>query len=78
MKEMTTIDSKYTHTQHTHPLVFLRRGIVERMTGLSRSAIYELIANEAFPKPIRVGKKAVRWVEHEINVWMNEKMARRD
>ena len=36
------------------------------MTALSRSAVYALMAESRFPKPIRVGARAVRWVEQEV------------
>ena len=36
------------------------------MTALSRSAVYALMAESRFPKPIRVGSRAVRWVEQEV------------
>ena len=39
---------------------------VTRMTALSRSAVYELMAGSRFPKPIRIGARAVRWVEQEV------------
>ena len=39
---------------------------VTAMTALSRSAVYALIAESRFPKPIRVGSRAVRWVEQEV------------
>ena len=31
-------------------------------TALSRSAVYALMAESRFPKPIRIGSRAVRWV----------------
>ena len=36
------------------------------MTALSRSAVYALMAKSRFPKPIRIGSRAVRWVEQEV------------
>ena len=39
---------------------------VMAMTALSRSAVYALMAESRFPKPIRVGTRAVRWVEQEV------------
>ena len=39
---------------------------VTRMTALSRSAVYALMAGSRFPKPIRIGSRAVRWVEKEV------------
>ena len=39
---------------------------VTRMTALSRSAVYALMAESRFPRPIRIGSRAVRWVEQEV------------
>ena len=39
---------------------------VTAMTALSRSAVYALMAESRFPKPIRIGSRAVRWVEQEV------------
>ena len=36
---------------------------VMRMTGLSRSSIYDLRARGRFPQPVRVTEHAVRWIE---------------
>ena len=41
---------------------------VTRMTALSRSAVYALMGQSRFPKPIRIGSRAVRWVEQEVLV----------
>ena len=35
-------------------------------TAMSRSAVYALMAESRFPKPIRIGSRAVRWVEREV------------
>ena len=45
----------------------LRRDEVEKITGLSRSAIYRLMRAHQFPTPIRIGPRAVRWPQSEIN-----------
>ena len=39
---------------------------VTAATALSRSAVYALMAKSRFPKPIRSGSLAVRWVEQEV------------
>ena len=39
---------------------------VMRMTGLSRSSIYNLRARARFPEPVRVTEHAVRWIEEEV------------
>ena len=39
---------------------------VTAINALSRSAVYAQIAESRFPKPIRVGIRAVRWVEQGV------------
>ena len=39
---------------------------VTRTAALSRSAVYALMAESRFPKPLRIGSRAVRWVEQEV------------
>ena len=36
------------------------------ITALSRSAAYVLMAAAGFPRPIRIGARAVRWIEREV------------
>lgn len=48
----------------------MRRVEVEQMIGLSCSAIYEQMDNGKFPRPIRVGKRAVRWRRSAIEGWI--------
>lgn len=56
----------------------LRRGDVERITGLSRSTIYEYMARDAFPRPVRLSGKSVGWVEGEVRGWITARIAERD
>ena len=53
--------------------IILRRDAVERMTGLSRSTIYDWIAKGTFPKPIKLGDRAVGWRGRDIQFWANER-----
>ena len=48
----------------------IRRHDVEAATSLSRSAIYAMMDEGKFPRPVRVGKRAVAWKKSEIEEWM--------
>jgi prophage regulatory protein len=48
----------------------LRRPEVEATTGLSRSSIYAMMDAGDFPRPIRIGKRAVAWPQSEIEAWL--------
>jgi prophage regulatory protein len=56
----------------------LRRPKVEEKTGYSRSAIYQRMACGTFPKPVKLGPKAVGWIESEIDSFIAEQIRRRD
>ncbi len=45
----------------------LRLPDVIKITGLSRSSIYNYIDLGLFPKPIKLGKRAVGWPANEIS-----------
>jgi len=47
-------------------------------TGLSRTTIYNRISLNEFPKPIKLGPRAVGWLNHEINDWIDAMGAMRD
>ncbi len=48
----------------------LRREEVQDRTGLSRSAIYRLMREGQFPLPRRLGQRAVRWRESDLEAWL--------
>jgi prophage regulatory protein len=53
----------------------LRLDTVREITGLSRSTIY---ADPTFPKPCKIGERAVAWVEEEIEAWVASKIGQRE
>jgi len=57
---------------------FMRRDEVERLTGLPRSTIYDKMAKNEFPKSVKIGDRAVGWLENEISDWQKDIIARRD
>ena len=53
----------------------LRLSAVKEITGLSRSSIY---ADPSVPKPVKIGSRAVAWVEDEIRDWVNTRIQERE
>ena len=52
-----------------------RRSAVQNITGLSRSLIYEMMERGEFPRPIRIGKRAVAWRESDLVKWQAQREA---
>ena len=57
------------------PTRVLRLPRVQARTGLSRSTIYMRVANGSFPKPVRLGARAIDWIESEVDQWIREQIA---
>ena len=47
---------------------------VMKLTGLSRSSIYLAVSKEEFPKPIKIGRRAVGWPNDVIEKWVQKLM----
>jgi len=53
----------------------IRRKEVEGKTGLKHSMIYDLIKKGELVEPIKIGERAVAWIESEIDVINAARMA---
>ena len=51
---------------------FLRLHSVIDLTGLSKSSIYKQINEGTFPEQVRIGGRAVAWLDLEIDDWMTQ------
>ena len=52
---------------------FLRLSEVRRRVGFGNTKIYQLIKDNMFPKQVKVfGGRDSRWLESEINAWIEE------
>ncbi|WP_447780344.1 helix-turn-helix transcriptional regulator [Aeromonas veronii] len=68
--------------QHTIPnnpptMRFIRVREAIQKTGLSKSSIYDLMAQGQFPQTVRLGGRSVAFVEGEVDAWMVERIAAR-
>ena len=48
----------------------LRLPDVLDLTGLARSSLYAAMAAGQFPKSIKIGKRAIGWLEADIQNWI--------
>ena len=73
MTEQTRAALALKHGQQARARI-LRRPEVELRTGLSRSAIYALMARHQFPPAVPLTAKAVGWLESSIDRWIDERV----
>ena len=66
MRQRQPEDQEQIDSQTAH---FLRIAVVIRLTGLGRSTIYRLIAEEKFPSPVRLAKRAIAWRRADLERW---------
>lgn len=59
-----------TDNIHTIPGRLLTLDDVTAVTRMGKSYIYEQMKKGAFPKPIKLARKAVRWRCSDIKEWL--------
>jgi prophage regulatory protein len=59
------------------PETLLRLPAVVARVGLQKSAIYEMLNRTppAFPRPLKLSRRAVCWPESSISLWISERIA---
>jgi prophage regulatory protein len=66
-------------TEPAHvPIRILRFATVAERTGETKSQIYAKMSREEFPKPVKLSPRCVGWIEAEIDLYLKQKIARRD
>jgi len=63
-------------TENRRTVQILRLPAVCRATGLGRSMVYQLEASSQFPRRVKIGARAVGWIETEVQSWLYERIAR--
>lgn len=56
----------------------LRLKEVLSITGLSKTSIYDFVADGSFPMSVQLGARSVGWIESEIDDWINKKIEQRN
>ena len=56
----------------TTPNTLIKLPTVKQRTTLSTSEIYRRIEAGTFPAQVRLGAKAVAWLEHEVDAWIEQ------
>lgn len=51
----------------------VRLPAVKRKVGLGKSSIYAGVKKGTFPKPVKVGPRAVAWHSNEIDEWVESR-----
>lgn len=54
-------------------VTFYRLPKVRELTGFSTSTIWRLEKAGEFPSRIKIGQRAVAWLDSEVNEWLNKK-----
>lgn len=62
-------------TTDSPAIKILRLPQVCAMTGFGRSMIYQMESEQRFPKRVQVGARAVGWLEHEVQTWLQQRVA---
>ena len=58
---------------HQTQFKLIKRKDVERLTTLSRSTIYDKMSKGTFPRPVKLGERAVAWRESDVVAWLERR-----
>lgn len=67
------ITNEQTTKQNQELRLINLKDVVTR-TALSKSTIYQLIKDGAFPKSVSITTRRVAWLAHEIDSWLSERI----
>ncbi|WP_172728148.1 helix-turn-helix transcriptional regulator [Kluyvera cryocrescens] len=48
---------------------------VQKRTGYSKAWIYRLLKQKRFPQSVKIGSRAIAFIEKEIDEWINQRIA---
>ncbi|MFL4422747.1 AlpA family transcriptional regulator [Serratia marcescens] len=48
---------------------------VQRRVGYGKAWVYKLIAQNRFPKPVKIGARSIAFIESEVDEWINQRIA---
>ncbi len=51
----------------------LRLAAVKQRTGMPKSTIYDRMSKGEFPKPRKIGPRAVAWLSSDVDQWINSR-----
>lgn len=52
----------------------VRREEVSKMVGLAASTLRAKVSTGEFPRPAKIGKRAIAWPLHTVEAWMEERV----
>lgn len=66
----------YRHTKGFAMRLLKLKDVID-MTSLSKASIYRQVNAGTFPMPIRLGPRAVAWIQSELEAWIEGKRVAR-
>ncbi|RQO58012.1 AlpA family transcriptional regulator [Paucibacter sp. KBW04] len=66
---MEATHSNIPATSADGPSTLVRMPMVIKITGLGRSTIYRLMAENLFPCQVKIAKRAVAWRQADLELW---------
>ena len=59
-------------------IALLRLDEVSNLVGASRSSIYRWVKEARFPRPVKLGERAIAWPSDEVESFIESRRAERD
>jgi prophage regulatory protein len=56
----------------------LREAQVLAQVPFGKSTLYAMVGDGLFPAPVKIGARAIAWLEPEVAAWLERRIATRD
>lgn len=75
LNDVPCTTQQHTRERSMSSTQLIRRPEVEKMLSISCTTIYRLMSEGKFPKPVRIGDKAIAWRLSDIEAWIEARQA---
>jgi prophage regulatory protein len=58
---------------NTEQVRAIRTEQVMQITGLGRTTIFRAVKEGRFPKPLKLGERAIGWLESDVRAWLESR-----
>lgn len=65
---------EYVNNNSDNHTLISAREVLKRVQR-SKAWLYKQISKDAFPRPVKIGTRAISFIESEVNLWIKEQIS---
>ncbi|EAM7265628.1 AlpA family phage regulatory protein [Salmonella enterica] len=65
---------EYVNNNSDNQTLISAKEVLKRVQR-SKAWLYKQISKDAFPRPVKIGTRAISFIESEVNLWIKEQIS---